>query len=199
MTEGDAVGPDEPGARAGRPDGRGVPGAVVAGGVVVREAGPADYGEIGAITVFAYRALPGPPLEDGYAAHLADVAYRAANAVVIVAEDRASGRLLGSLTYVPDSGSALAEGLGPDEAGIRMLAVAPEAQGRGAGAALVRAGVDRARSDGKRSVTLHSTEWMTTAHRLYQRAGFRRAEERDWEVEPGFVLLGFAKDLGAGS
>ena len=36
---------------------------------------------------------------------------------------------------------------------------------------------------------------MTAAHALYRGLGFRRAPDRDWEVEPGIQLLGFELDL----
>jgi ribosomal protein S18 acetylase RimI-like enzyme len=74
-----------------------------------------------------------------------------------------------------------------------MLAVSPRAQGRGAGRALVEACVSRARAAGKRRIVIHSTEWMTTAHRLYDDLGFERAPELDWS--PGVQLLGFVLDL----
>ena len=48
----------------------------------------------------------------------------------------------------------------PDQAELRMLAVAAEAQGRGVGTALVQACIDQARVDGKRQVTLHTTAFM---------------------------------------
>ncbi|MGH9067848.1 MAG: GNAT family N-acetyltransferase [Acidimicrobiales bacterium] len=163
------------------------------GAVVVRPAEPEELEEVSRLTVAAYRALPGPGLSDGYAAELADAATRATQAVVLVAV--AGEHLAGSVAYVPDPTSPMAEDLRNGEAGIRMLAVAPEAQGRGTGTALVAACLDRAVRAGRRAVFLHSTEWMSTAHRLYLRAGFRRVEERDWEIEPGFSLLGFAKDL----
>lgn len=167
--------------------------------LLIEPAEPADYSAIADLTLAAYDALPGPPVGDDYRRHLADVASRAAGAVVLVA--RGPGRtgepaVLGSVTYVPDDRSPLAENLGPGEAGIRMLAVAPRAQGQSVGTALVEACVARARSEGKRSIALYSTRWMRTAHHLYTRAGFCREEARDWEVEPGFILLSFVKETG---
>jgi hypothetical protein len=38
---------------------------------------------------------------------------------------------------------------------------------------------------------------MTAAHRLYEKLGFRRSPERDWEFEPGRRLLGYEHDLSA--
>ncbi|MGH9248694.1 MAG: GNAT family N-acetyltransferase, partial [Acidimicrobiales bacterium] len=99
--------------------------------------------------------------------------------------------VLGGVTYVAGPDSAWAEFSEPDGAGIRMLAVAPEAQGRGVGEGLSRACVDRARATGRGQILLHSTDRMTTAHRIYERLGFTRDASLDWEPLPGFWLRGF--------
>ena len=65
-----------------------------------------------------------------------------------MAADPVSDVPLGCVTYVPGPASALAEMIEPGEAQIRMLAVAPAAQGRGAGTALAEACIERARGDG---------------------------------------------------
>lgn len=159
----------------------------------VRVVRPDEYAEAGEVVVAAYRHLPGDHIDDDYAVVLADVARRAEHAAVLVAVD--AGRVVGVVTYVPDHRSPYAELLVPGEAGVRMLAVHPDAQGRGIGEALSRACVDRARAEGKRRLCLHSTPWMTAAHRIYERLGFRREPERDWTPAPGVPLLGFALDL----
>lgn len=105
------------------------------------------------------------------------------------------GRVLGTATYVPCPSSAYAELLGPGDAGMRMLAVDPAAQGRGVGKALVAACVARARADRVRRLVLHTTPWMERAHRLYERAGFRRAPARDWTPMPEIPLRGYVLDL----
>ena len=154
---------------------------------------PDEYERLGEITVAAYRAINPPQADadlDEDEAELRDVAGRAAGADVLVAID-GDGAVLGGVTYVPDRSSPFAEFDDPDAAGIRMLAVAPEAQGRGTGEALTRACIDRAVSAGRAQILLHSTDWMTTAHRIYERLGFRRDPSLDWEVEPDFWLRGF--------
>jgi ribosomal protein S18 acetylase RimI-like enzyme len=76
-----------------------------------------------------------------------------------------------------------------------MLAVDPEFQGGGAGSALVDACIEHARADGKHAIVLHTTPWMTTAHRLYERRGFRRLPERDFTPVPEVPLLAYRLDL----
>jgi ribosomal protein S18 acetylase RimI-like enzyme len=155
----------------------------------IRPVRPEEYEVLGDLTVAAYAAIDADALR-GYATELRDIAGRVAGADVLVAVDGA-GSVLGGLTYVPGPSSPWAEFTAPDAAGIRMLAVAPGAQGRGVGEALSRAAVERARAAGKAQVILHSTERMTVAHRLYRRLGFERDRSLDWEPLPGLRLRGF--------
>ena len=146
----------------------------------VREATSGDFEEIARLTVAAYRALD-RWVGDDYAAHLADVAARAGaeNTLVLVAEEDGEG-ILGSVTLTLGHGPFFEWKHGVDgDCGFRMLAVDPAAQGKGVGPRLVAECLDRARGAGCRTMIIGSTEWMTTAHRLYERVGFRRAPELD--------------------
>lgn len=157
---------------------------------VVRPVGPHQYEEAGAVVVDAYRAVLGTKLSIAYAAELADVAARVSGATVLVAVD-GEGSVVGCVTYVPDPTSPWAEDLRAGEAAIRMLAVAPTAQGQGLGRRLTEACIIRARQAGASALALHSTEEMGVAHALYRSLGFERAPDRDWEPEPGIWLLAF--------
>ena len=168
--------------------------------VTVRPAVAAEFDLLGEVVVSAYRAIGALEGDDDYVPVLRDVARRAREAVVLTAVDDdagadRSGRPLGCVTYVPDPANPWAEHLREGEASIRMLAVAPEAQGRGTGTALVEACLERARAEGRTAVFLHSLPVMTGAQRIYTRLGFRRVPERDW-VFPDFLLMGFVRDLG---
>ena len=160
--------------------------------VEIRPVAEHEYARVGVLTVAAYESVPGMPLGD-YREALRDVAGRVADAVVLVAVEDAE--VLGAVTYVPGPDSASAEFTDPTAAGMRFLAVDPPAQGRGVGAALTRACLERARQEGRARVVLHSTGWMTAALRLYEGLGFRRADELDWTPEPGVTLLGYAYEL----
>ena len=148
---------------------------------------------VGELTVRAYEALPGAVL-GGYAVELRDVAERAAAVAVLVAVDDDTGEILGNVTYVPGVGP-YAEFDDPDAAGIRMLAVDPEQQGRGVGRLLSEACIERARTAGRARIILHSTPWMPAAHHLYETLGFVRAPELD-ESYPEVELVAFVLDLG---
>jgi GNAT superfamily N-acetyltransferase len=143
----------------------------------VRVARPEEYEELGAVVAAAYAAIYPTDL-GSYEAELRAVGERAECADVLVAVD-GEGAVLGGVTYVPGPDSPWADFREADAAGIRMLAVAAGAQGKGVGEALVRACLERARAAGRRKVVLRSTDWMTTAHRLYQRLGFERVPAED--------------------
>ncbi|WP_225834955.1 GNAT family N-acetyltransferase [Streptomyces sp. NK08204] len=152
--------------------------------ILIRPAEPMDHAALGEITAQAY-------LQDGlldfgesdwYLGELRDVAKRAAAAEVLVAVQ--NGALLGGVTFVP-SGGPMADIARPGEAEIRMLAVGHAARGRGAGEALVRACVERARAtEGCTAVVLSTQRTMHAAHRIYERLGFVRVPERDWNPIP---------------
>jgi predicted N-acetyltransferase YhbS len=161
--------------------------------VEIREARPEEYEAVAELTVASYRGLPGAHLSGGYERRLRDVADRAAAGVVFVAVD--IGSIVGAVSYIPGPHSPWAELLSEGEAGVRMLAVPPAAQGRGVGTALVRACIEQARREGRHRVCLPTTPWMTTAQRIYERLGFRRDPGRDWIPVPGVPLLGFVCDL----
>ncbi|MFJ3959978.1 GNAT family N-acetyltransferase [Streptomyces sp. NPDC090036] len=163
--------------------------------MVIRTALPADYAELGEITAQAY--LTDGHLDfnedDAYLNVLRDVAGRAARAEVLVAER--DGRLLGGVTFAAP-GSPLADIAAPDEAEFRMLAVAHEARGQGAGEALVRACIERAKAlEGVTGLVLSTQRSMAGAHRIYLRLGFVRTQERDWAPIDGLTLLAYRLKL----
>ncbi len=74
---------------------------------------------------------------------------------------------------------------------IRLLAVLPAARGRGLGQALVRECLRRARLAGATTVTLHTTDAMRVAMRMYERMGFVRAPELDFQPAEDLTIKGF--------
>ena len=161
----------------------------------VRPVTGGEHERVGDLTVAAYSAIPGDHMSGDYEKELRAVERRATEAVVLVAET-AEG-IVGAVTYVDDPTSPWAEteGLRHGEALIRMLAVDPVGQGEGAGRALVEACIERATADGRRALILHTTPWMTTAHRLYERRGFRRLPDRDFTPVPEVPLMAYGLDL----
>ncbi|MFH9615655.1 GNAT family N-acetyltransferase [Streptomyces pratensis] len=164
--------------------------------ISIRPVLPAQFEDLGEITAQAYLGdgLLDFGADDPYLEQLRAVERRAAEAEVLVALD-GDRRLLGGVTYVAP-GSPWADIAGEDEAEFRMLAVSPEARGRGAGEALVRACIDRARAAGGLcGIVLSTQPSMLGAHRIYRRLGFVRTPERDWCPLPDLPLLTFRLEL----
>jgi ribosomal protein S18 acetylase RimI-like enzyme len=163
--------------------------------VIVRVAAPHEHADAGSVTALAYREFVGEG-EDGWRAYLgsiADVDARADRTTILDAE--VEGRIVGSATL--ELSDRVEPGddppLDPSESHMRMLGVHPDARRQGVARALVHACIDRSRRHGKTFMTLHTTERMGDAQRLYEALGFERLDDR---VFPdGFVLLTFRLDL----
>jgi GNAT superfamily N-acetyltransferase len=78
---------------------------------------------------------------------------------------------------------------------VRLLAVAPAARGQGIGAALMQACIERARQAKSAILTLHTTDMMQTAMRMYKRMGFERAPELDFRPAEDVLVKGYRLDL----
>ena len=158
----------------------------------IRRAQPEELEEVGRLTAEVYVSDGYLTEGDGYVVELVDTPRRAREAELWVAVD--DGQVLGSVTFAP-VGSAYREIGRDDEGEFRMLAVSPEARGRGIGRALVERCVERSRELGYAGVRMSSMDVMTGAHRIYERLGFTRAPEDDWSPEPGVALLAYAARL----
>src|SRR5262249_42225590 len=66
-----------------------------------------------------------------------------------------------------------------------------EGRGRGVGEALMRECLRLAQESGAPGITLHTTEMMQAAMRLYERMGFVRVPELDLRPLPGVVAKGY--------
>jgi ribosomal protein S18 acetylase RimI-like enzyme len=162
--------------------------------LVIREVMPDEHAEAARVTIDGYALDYGEAL-GYYADHLGDIAGRVRDAAVLVA--LVDGEIAATVTYVRDHDSPLAEHQRPDEASIRMLAVAPRFRRRGIARALTEACIARAQADGKRRVSLHADEAMQPARRLYQQLGFQRDPQRDYAPDPETWLYAYVLDLGA--
>jgi ribosomal protein S18 acetylase RimI-like enzyme len=163
-------------------------------GLQLRDARASDRGAIEAVTPPAfqeYAASKSNRWEDyrhGILAALAAVQPR----TQIVAKQ--NSEIIGSVllyskgTVIAIPGSAPITLSWPE---VRLLAVAPAARGQGVGAALMQECVQRARHSGARALALHTADIKNAALRLYERMGFQRAPELDFEPAPGVTAKGY--------
>jgi ribosomal protein S18 acetylase RimI-like enzyme len=146
----------------------------------IRPVRPEEHEAVGTLVLVAYDEVGA--MSAGYRRQLADTAGRIGDgATVLVAVD---ATLLGTVTLVT-SGSPHFEHEGHGDGGIRMLAVAPAAQGRGVGTSLVEHVVEHGRQHGWRRIALTTMEWMHGARRLYERLGFDRRPDLDVRYPAG--------------
>jgi GNAT superfamily N-acetyltransferase len=164
----------------------------------IRDARSADRGAIEAVTLAAYEQYAAlmPAHWEGYRQNILATLAAAKPDAQIVAEEE--GRIVGTVLLYP-AGSVMARPGGGSitlaEPEVRLLAVAPAARGRGVGAALMNKCVSRARQSGAAALTLHTTDIMQSAMRLYERLGFQRAPGLDIQPAPGVIIKGYRLDL----
>lgn len=151
-----------------------------------------DAAHAGNLVQQAYFTLAGYERDPDYDVTLADVASRASEAEVIVAE--LDGTLVACLTFVPGAGGAHFEFDDPDACSFRYFGVDPAAQCRGVGEAMVQWCIAEGRRIGRSRMRIHTLASMIGAQRLYGKLGFRRTPEfdEDWD---GIIGLAFVLEL----
>src|SRR5215470_18171519 len=156
--------------------------------LVVRDARPGDRDAIRELTLDAYAqyAARMPAHWEAYRRNILATLADVGPAAQLVAERGAT--IVGTILLYPAEG----ERSSPE---IRLLAVAPAARRQGVAFALMQECVHRARRSGAPSLTLHTTELMETARRLYGRMGFVRAPALDFQPGPGLIVEGYALSL----
>jgi predicted N-acetyltransferase YhbS len=164
--------------------------------ITVRDALPAEYDEIGRLTVEAYEqyeALIPPELWERYKADLRDVAARAERATILVAEE--AGTIVGAI--------ALTRGDDHDSwpaawAGARVLAVPVQHRRKGVARALMDACADLARAWGASAIALHTAGFMSAAVGLYETLGLRRLPEYEILGASGALIMAYGIELVPG-
>lgn len=162
--------------------------------MIIREALPAEAEAAGELRVAAYAGQHLLDVNPAYEPILRGLGFDGPGTVLVAAADGPGGKLAGTVMYEPwHAGSEVARSA--EEAEVRALAVAPWAQGRGTGRALMRAVIGQAEAAGVARLLLSTQPAMVTAQRLYRSMGFDRAPELDWEPVPGVTLMGFVLRL----
>lgn len=152
--------------------------------------------EVGRVTLAAYDAYG--RLEGPYRRQLADPRRRAAEVTDVLVALR-DEHVVGTATLVlPDDPGWEPRPVPAGDAGMRVLAVDPATEGGGVGRALVTACIEGARQRGAQRLVVTTMEWMTRAHRLYERMGFVAHPEQDVRFPSG-VGHTLTLDLGAGA
>ena len=160
--------------------------------VMIRALRDEDVPAVSALSLAAYATAGHFDANDAYAASVRDVAGRRSHGELLVAEE--DGVVVGAVMLC-SSDSEYAEVSRDDEMEFRFLAVDPQRWGQGIGESLVLACEEHARASGIPAMTICVIDINTVAHRFYERLGYSRLPERDWQPRPGVDLWGFQKAL----
>ena len=147
----------------------------------IRDARPDEYALAGELTAVAYAPILAFGPDDPYLEELRDAASRAERAQLLVYES--AGEILGTVT-VARPGTAYAEIACPYELEVRMLAVAPNAHGRGIGTQLMNVVHEMAIAEQLPTVALSVIATNAPALAFYEALGYRFEPERDWYPVP---------------
>jgi DNA-binding CsgD family transcriptional regulator/GNAT superfamily N-acetyltransferase len=159
---------------------------------VVRDAVPAHYPAIRGVVIAAYRQYTPQIAREvflPYLADLLDLEKHARLGRLLVVE--ADGHLCTYLALYPDA-SLQSFAWPPGWAGGRALAVHPAARGLGAARAVLVTLERLAREAGAPVFAFHTASFITGAITLYERLGYRRAPEFDFNLAARYGRSGVA-------
>ena len=165
----------------------------------IRQACSADQKAIQKVTLAAYQEyaayVPAQQWQE-YRRNILDTLEDAHPAMQLVAEMK--GEIVGSVLIVPpgpipESPNGVPVRLEFPE--VRLLAVTPAARGQGIGKAIMQACITQARRDQVSALTLHTSDMMQTAMRMYERLGFLRDPEMDFRPAGDIVIKGYRLEL----
>ena len=152
----------------------------------VRDAVPADHAVIRDVVNAAYAQyaeLIPADIFSRYLASLLDLETHASQGRLLVAQ--ADGQVCAFGAFYPDA-SAREVGWPAGWATGRALAVHPAARGHGVARALLAAGERLAGDSGSLVLAFHTYSFMTSAIALYERHGYHRAPEYDFDMAARF-------------
>jgi ribosomal protein S18 acetylase RimI-like enzyme len=152
----------------------------------------ADMEAVASLSMAAYGAAGHFDANGAYAHAVADVRGRREHGELLVAEE--DGVVIGSV-MICAPGSAMAEVSRDGEMEFRFLAVDPHHWGRRIGEELVLACHRIIRDHDVRSIVICVINTNVIAHRFYERLGYERLPERDWQPIPDVDLLCLRKML----
>ena len=103
------------------------------------------------------------------------------------------GKIVGSVALFPAKIDAYGGLVGElDYPEIRMLAVSPEARGKGVATALINECVQIVKEQGLGYIGLHTADFMESAIKLYGRLGFDRLTQFDFvPADDGVIVKAF--------
>lgn len=157
-------------------------------GYEVRNATSGEFKTVGQLMVAVYSRLQGfpkPSEQPNYYRLLENVGELTSKpGTELLVAISPGNRIAGAVVYFNDMahyGSGGTATLERNAAGFRLLAVDPEMRGQGIGSLLTSACIKKAKDDQREQLIIHTTKAMQTAWKMYEKAGFRRSEDLDFQ------------------
>ncbi len=156
-------------------------------GLIIRNARPEEFEEVGKLMVNVYSQLEGFPdkfEQPEYYELLLNVGnFTKKNNTELLVAILNENKVAGAVVYFSDlknygSGGTIT-GI-QNASGFRLLAVDPDERGKGIGKLLSKACIERAISHNQKELYIHSTASMNIAWGMYERLGFVRCKEIDF-------------------
>jgi GNAT superfamily N-acetyltransferase len=167
----------------------------------IREASLSEYTQLGILMVDVYAQLkdfPSPSEIPDYYNSLRNVGdYAKSPKAKLFVAVSATGSIVGGLVYFGDMkyyGAGDESTHKQHAAAFRLLAVDPQTRGNGLAKLLIHACFKQARKEGFEQLLIHSTKFMMVAWKMYERMGFVRFPEIDFE-KSGVQVYGFRYTL----
>ncbi len=168
---------------------------------IIRDAISSEFLKIGKLMVDVYSQLEGFPNKDeqpNYYKTLANIGNITKNPktrllVVVSSNKKIEGAVVyfGDMKYYGSGGIATSE---KDASGFRLLAVDPEARGKGIGRLLINTCLQIAKDEKQNQMIIHSTKAMQIAWKMYESMGFARSQDLDFKQED-LQVFGFRLKL----
>jgi GNAT superfamily N-acetyltransferase len=168
--------------------------------VTVSQAQPKDHTTIGKLMVEVYsnlKGFPSPKEQPKYYDTLGNIGEFTKKESVELLVAKKEDEIVGAVVYIGDMKDYGSGGIATqqkDAAGFRLLAVSQKARGLGVGRLLSMACIEKAKESGLKEMIIHTTESMKVAWDMYERIGFQRSEDLDFE-QSGLPVFGFRLGL----
>lgn len=163
--------------------------------ILVREAAKDEWSTVADVTQASYAeyaATADPEFWKMYENGTRQTLLNDSEIIRIVATQ--DGKIIASAIYCPPyerkMGTAIIKNPFPE---MRLLSVLKEHRNKKLGDLLIQECERRAHDSGAEAVTLHTTKLMTVAKAMYERRGYVRYEEIDFEPVSGFTVWGYIK------
>ncbi|MBX9691351.1 MAG: GNAT family N-acetyltransferase [Cyanobacteria bacterium] len=163
----------------------------------IQEASASDWVAIADLTQIAnqqYAAEADPSFWGPYERTTREMLLGEKNIVRLVARD--DDGIVGSVIYCPpyerEIAGQIVRNPYPE---MRLLSVSPQHRGKGLATKLIEVCEQRANKEKVNAITLHTTRLMEIAKAMYEKRGYTRFPQIDFEPSSGFVVWGYIKQL----